>query len=82
MPATTAWNTTAFAANYFVPLTDEHLKTKIAAFACYEHEIQPFPHPWSERGLRLLAEYHGMQAGCGLAEAFHLMRGYPRGLPD
>lgn len=82
VPATTAWNGLVFPADYFVPLTEEQLQRKVAAFACYEHEIQPFPHPWSERGLRLLAEYHGMQAGCGLAEAFHVIRGYPGRLPD
>ena len=82
VPATSAWNAVVFPADYFVPLTEEQLQTKISAFACYENEMQPFPHPWSERGLRLLAEYHGMQAGCGLAEAFHLMRGYPGRLPD
>lgn len=82
VPATSAWNGVAFPADYFVPLNEAQLEAKIAAFACYEHEIQPFPHPWSERGLRLLAEYHGMQAGCGLAEAFHVIRGYPGRLPD
>ena len=59
----------------------EHIDTKIQAFKLYENEIQPFPHPWSEQGLRLLAQYHGLQCGMPYAEAFTVIRGYEGLLP-
>ena len=80
IPNTSFWNAQPFPANYYVDITEE-IDNKIAAFAQYENELQPYPHPWSKRGLRLLAEYHGMQAGFVFAEAFHTIRGYERRLP-
>lgn len=80
IPNTSFWNGQAFPANYYVDITEE-LDRKIAAFAKYENEIQPFPHPWSEKGIRLLAEYHGMQAGFTYAEAFSIVRAYEGRLP-
>ena len=32
--------------------------------------------PGQKKGLKLLAEYHGMQSGFRYAEAFHIIRGY------
>src|SRR5580658_4290678 len=69
IPNTSFWDGHAFPANFYVDITDE-IDLKIEAFAKYENELQPFPHPWSERGLKLLAEYHGMQSGFRYAEAF------------
>jgi N-acetylglucosamine malate deacetylase 1 len=80
IPSTTFWNGASFLANYYVDISEE-LDTKIEAFACYKQELQPYPHPWSREGLRLLAQYHGMQAGLGYAEAFSLIRGYEGRLP-
>lgn len=79
-PSTTFWNGVPFAANFYVDVTAE-IETKIAAFTQYEHELQAYPHPWSVEGLRLLAQYHGMQAGFPFAEAFALIRGYEGRLP-
>jgi LmbE family N-acetylglucosaminyl deacetylase len=81
IPNTSIWNNQVFPANYYVDITDL-LSTKISAFSKYEYELQAFPHPWSEEGLRVLAQYHGMQAGIPLAEAFHLYRGYEGRLPS
>jgi LmbE family N-acetylglucosaminyl deacetylase len=81
IPNTSFWNGVSFPANYFVDITQE-LDRKIEAFACYRGEIQPYPHPWSREGLRLLAQAHGMQCGVPFAEAFHLIRGYAGLLPD
>ena len=80
IPATSSWNGKPFPANYYVDIT-EHIDTKIQAFKLYENEIQPFPHPWSEQGLRLLAQYHGLQCGMPYAEAFTVIRGYEGLLP-
>ncbi len=80
IPSTTFWNGTPFAANYFVDISAE-LDLKIEAFAKYENEIQPYPHPWSRDALRLLAQYHGMQSGFAFAEAFHVIRGYQGRMP-
>jgi hypothetical protein len=44
-------------------------------------ELQDYPHPWSKKGLKLLAEYHGMQSGFRFAEAFSVIRAYEGRLP-
>jgi len=80
IPNTAFWNGRPFTANFYVDISAT-LETKVAAFAKYVHEIQPFPQPWSIEGLRLLAQYHGMQAGVPFAEAFTLVRGYDGLLP-
>ncbi len=81
VPATSEWNNAVFPVNYYVPITEHQLSRKIEAFAQYSNEIQPYPHPWSPEGLRLVAQNHGLHAGCGFAEAFQVMRGYPGCLP-
>lgn len=75
IPNTSFWNGAPFQANYYVDITEE-LDTKIEAFCKYENELQEYPHPWSREGLRLLAQYHGMQSGFKYAEAFSVIRGY------
>jgi len=80
VPNTSFWNGQPFPANFYVDITEEIAK-KIDAFALYENELQPYPHPWSKKGLRLLAEYHGMQCGFAYAEAFAIVRAYEGRLP-
>jgi LmbE family N-acetylglucosaminyl deacetylase len=80
IPGTSAWNGAPFPANYFVDISSE-FATKVAAFSQYANELQDFPHPCSAKGLRLLAEYHGMQCGFPQAEAFTVIRGYEGRLP-
>jgi len=75
IPSTSFWNAKQFPANYYVDITNE-IDTKIEAFSQYKNELQEYPHPWSRKGLKLLAEYHGMQSGYKYAEAFQLIRGY------
>jgi len=75
IPGTSFWNGKVFQANYFVDIT-EYIDLKIDAFAKYHNEIQEYPHPWSKKGLKLLAQYHGMQSGFKYAEAFNVIRGY------
>ena len=75
IPNNAFWNTKLFAANYYVDISNE-IDNKIKAFSFYENEIQRFPHPWSSRGLKLLAEYHGLQSGFQYAEAYVIYRSY------
>lgn len=77
VPNTSAWNSRPFPADYYVDIT-ETIDTKIEAFSCYRNELQEFPHPWSKKGLRVLAEFRGMEAGCSYAEAFQVVRIFDR----
>ena len=81
IPSTTMWNGKQFAANFYVDVTNE-IETKIEAFSQYANELQDYPHPWSREGLRLLAQYHGMQSGFQYAEAFNVIRGVSGLMPS
>lgn len=80
IPNTTFWNAKIFPANYYVDIS-EQIDLKVDAFSKYENELQDYPHPWSKKGLKLLAEYHGMQSGFRFAEAFSVIRAYEGRLP-
>jgi hypothetical protein len=41
---------------------------------CYKTEIDAFPFPRSEKGIKVLANFRGMQAGFEYAEAFETIR--------
>jgi len=62
----------------FIPNVYENisstLEKKIQALQAYKSEIKEFPHPRSLRGIEVLAEKRGMEAGIRLAEAFELIR--------
>lgn len=75
IPVTSFWNAQAFHGDLFVDISGT-LDQKIEAFSQYVNEIKDPPNPWSEDGLRLLAQYHGMQAGLPAAEAFVIYRAY------
>lgn len=62
-----------FVPNWFVDI-GETLDRKLAAFALYETEARPYPHPRSERALRARAELYGTSVGCEYAEPFVLVR--------
>jgi N-acetylglucosamine malate deacetylase 1 len=81
IPNTSYWNGAPFPANYYVDIRHT-LERKIEAFTRYDGELQPYPHPWSREALRVLAQYHGVQCGFELAEAFLLIRGYEGLLPS
>jgi LmbE family N-acetylglucosaminyl deacetylase len=74
IPMVSPWNGRPFDPNFFVELTEEQLKKKIAAFTSYENEIREFPDPYSEEGLRNLARFRGQQSGHRAAEAFRVVR--------
>jgi N-acetylglucosamine malate deacetylase 1 len=52
----------------------ETIDRKITAFACYETEQRPHPHPRNELAIRATARHYGLMAGCEWAEPFVLVR--------
>ncbi len=74
--SSTEW--TPAAVNWFVPNWYVDVSTtferKLAAFAHYETEQRPYPHPRSDRAIRAAAELHGATCGCEYAEPFVLVR--------
>jgi len=69
----TAPGTNWFVPNWFVDITDT-LERKIQAFACYEAEHRPYPHPRNGRAMRAHAELFGAAVGREFAEPFVLIR--------
>lgn len=63
-----------FRPNCWQRVTERHLDRKIEALRAYGKELEPWPHPRSERGVRALAEYRGSQVSTELAEAFEILR--------
>jgi len=47
---------------------------KIKALDAYKNELKPFPHPRSKEGVKILAQYRGMEVGYKYAEAFQIIR--------
>lgn len=62
-----------FIPNVFVDIAP-FLERKLKAMACYEAELQAFPHPRSLQALTALAELRGATVGLTAAEAFALVR--------
>jgi len=63
----------AFLPNYYVDIT-EFIKTKIKAFRCYKTEKRSYPHPRSERALKVLAQKRGIEIGFNYAEGFMVLK--------
>lgn len=73
-PSSTEWHAPmTFAPNVFVDVS-ETLDDKLRAFACYESEVRPYPHPRSLESLRHRAHYWGNLVGMDAAEAFVCQR--------
>jgi LmbE family N-acetylglucosaminyl deacetylase len=76
-PSSTEWGRSAGMANFdphlFVDIS-ETLDDKLRAFALYESEVRPWPHPRSLEALRARARYWGSIVGCEAAEAFRVVR--------
>ncbi|MFA5185765.1 MAG: PIG-L family deacetylase [Patescibacteria group bacterium] len=53
---------------------EQTLEQKIEAFKKYQSEIREYPHPRSPEGIRILAQFRGLESGLKAAEAFHLER--------
>ncbi|MEO3812913.1 PIG-L family deacetylase [Sphaerisporangium sp. B11E5] len=55
-------------------VSEEHLERKLAALRAYGREVEKWPLPRSEEGVRVLAAYRGSQVAVPLAEAFEVPR--------
>lgn len=81
IPSSIEWTPTqiaSFAPTWFVDV-GATIERKLEAFACFDTEARPYPHPRSTEGLRAYAAFHGAAAGCELAEPFVLVRNVVRG---
>lgn len=71
------WNfqrsATAFKPNCYFDIS-KYINRKVKAFSAYTSEEGGHLHPRSEEGIRLLAQYRGLQAGMKACEAFELVR--------
>jgi N-acetylglucosamine malate deacetylase 1 len=81
-PSSTEWGRGAglppFDPTGFVDI-GETLEDKLRAFALYESEVRPAPHPRSGESLRARARHWGSVVGCEAAEAFRIVRDVDRG---
>lgn len=53
---------------------NSYIDKKIEVLKIYKDELRRFPHPRSIKGVEILAQYRGMEAGHNYAEAFSLIR--------
>lgn len=76
-PSSTEWASTeqgvAFRPTRFVD-AGPTLEAKLAALACYEAEMRPFPHARSIEAVQALAAWRGASVGLVAAEAFQVIR--------
>lgn len=76
-PSSTEWacepQRAVFRPNCFVDISAT-LDRKLAAFACYEAEVCPYPHPRSLRALEERARYWGSTMNLAAAEPFAIWR--------
>lgn len=77
VPSSTEWSgpgkDVAFMPDLYVDISAT-IKKKIKALRCYEKELRQYPHPRSIKGVELLAENRGLEAGLRLAESFETIR--------
>lgn len=63
----------AFLPNFHVDVS-RFLEKKLRAMKAYARELREFPHPRSLKGIEVLAQKRGMEAGFPAAEAFMVVR--------
>lgn len=74
------WNDERFNPNFYVDIS-ETVDQKIAAMEKIDTEMESWPHPRSERGMRVKARQRGMEVGYDFAEAFRIVRWFDWGEP-
>jgi N-acetylglucosamine malate deacetylase 1 len=62
-----------FSPAVYVNIADT-IERKILAMREYQSEIRDYPHPRSAEGIKILAQYRGLESGLKFAEAFCLVR--------
>ena len=63
----------AFLPNRYVDI-ERYIDKKINAYRCYVTEKRRYPHPRSEKAMRILAQKRGCEIGLKYAEAFMCLR--------
>jgi len=73
--SSTEWGfSKSFTPNVFFKLSEEDIINKWNALSKYESELKEYPYPRSQKGIKSLAQYRGIQSGNEYAEAFQLIR--------
>ncbi|WP_132057807.1 PIG-L deacetylase family protein [Halorussus amylolyticus] len=67
------WNDVEFEPNFYVDIS-ETIELKIQAMSEIDTEIEEWPHPRSEKGIRTKAQQRGMEVGMDYAEAYRIVR--------
>jgi LmbE family N-acetylglucosaminyl deacetylase len=67
------WNDVSFSPNFYVDI-GETIEAKIEAMREIDTEMEEWPHPRSERGIRTKARQRGMEVGLDYAEAYRIVR--------
>jgi|SRR5882757_932130 len=62
-----------FRPNCWQALSEIHMDRKLEAMRAYGNEIESWPQPRSEEGIKMLAQYRGSQVATDLAEAFEIV---------
>lgn len=74
--SSTEWqskNSKQFQPNVYINIQDS-IEQKLDALKQYKTEMRPYPHSRSEQGVKILAQYRGLESGLFFAEAFCLIR--------
>ncbi|HLD28268.1 MAG TPA: GNAT family N-acetyltransferase [Patescibacteria group bacterium] len=76
-PSSTEWNikdqANSFCPTEYNDITDL-IDEKIDVLKIYGDELREYPHPRSIEGIKVLAQYRGMEVGYKYAEAFQVLR--------
>ncbi|HFC04695.1 MAG TPA: PIG-L family deacetylase, partial [Rhizobiales bacterium] len=75
-PSSTEWASDSgkpFHPSRYIDISS-HFSKKLAALACYEEEMRPFPHARSIEAISALASLRGTSVGLEKAEAFFTIR--------
>lgn len=74
VPSSSEWmsydDNNSFKPSFIIEATEDQLNNKIEAMKAYESELREYPHPRSIKGIRVTAEFFGMQFGKKLVEPF------------
>jgi len=63
----------SFCPSYYINI-ERYIDKKIEALKNYETELREFPHPRSEKAVRIMAQKRGIEVGLKYGEAFSLIR--------
>lgn len=64
----------SFEPNIFIEISEKDVENKYMALLEYKSEVKKYPFPRSIDGIKVLAQYRGMQSGVNYAEAFKIIR--------